>query len=302
MRRLLLSLVAGATPALLAAPAAGASPMLHDCPGSRPARTLLQGQGQIESLAFDSSGRLLLTDRVRKALLVVDRRGERPRVLASGIADPGGIAFDRQGRIYVGFGNNIANGQAAPAKGNAGLYVIDPRSGRKRVFARGLSMANGVVRARDGTFYASDDFKPTVDRISPRGRVQRAWSRAPFTNGLALDATGRWLYANRSGSPTAVLRIDTRSGRYTTWASPPASFANAFLDGLARRGGTLYAAAFGAGQVWRIDARRRICVLHRGAAGFSSVAPGPGRRGFSARSVYAAGYRGEVLELPRAAG
>ncbi len=230
--------VAIAVAATLALPAtAAAASTLPDCPGSRPApRALLSGQGQLESLAFDAAGRLLFTDRTRQALMVVQRRGARPRVLASGIDDPGGIALDPKGRVYVGFGNNIANGQAAPAAGRAGLYVVDPRTGRKRVFARGLSMANGVVRAKDGTFYASDDFQPTVDRISPRGRVQRAWSTAPFTNGLALDATGRHLFANRSGAPTAILRIDTRTGRFTTWASPPAADGGAFLDGLTREG------------------------------------------------------------------
>ncbi len=290
--------------ALIAAAPAGAASTLPACPGSRPPlRALLTGQGQLESLAFDAAGRLLFTDRTRKALLVLDRRGARPRVLATGIADPGGIALDPKGRIYVGFGNNIANGRAAPAAGRAGLYVVDPRTGRTRVFARGLSMANGVVRAKDGTFYASDDFQPSVDRISPRGRVERAWSTAPFTNGLALDATGRHLFANRSGSPTAILRIDTRTGRFATWAHPPAADGGAFLDGLTRgKGTTLYAAAFGAGEVWRIDARRRLCALARGEVGLSSVAVGPGRRGFPRTALYAAGYGGKLLELPRAAG
>lgn len=302
LRPLIAGAVAGA--ALIPAAPAGAASTLPDCRGSRPApRALLAGQGQIEALAFDASGRLLITNRTRKALMVVSRRGERPRVLASGIVDGGGIAFDARGRIYVGFGNNIVNGQAAPAVGRAGLYVVDPRTGRKRVYVRGLSMANGVVRTRNGTFFASDDFKASLDRVSPRGRVKRAWSLAPFTNGLALGPGERWLYANRSGAPTAILRIDTRTGAFTTWASPPAADRGAFLDGLTRgRGNTLYAAAFGAGEVWRIDSRRRFCALARGNVGLSSVAVSPGRRGFPRHALYAAGYGGKVLELRGAAG
>lgn len=298
-------LIAAATAAAALIPAApAAASTLPDCRGSRPApHDLLSGQGAIESLAFDGRGRLLFTDRTHNALMVLDRRGARPRVLAAGIVDGGGIAFDAKGRIYVGFGNNIANGQAAPAVGNAGLYVVDPRTGRKRVYVRGLSMANGVVRTRNGTFFASDDFKPSLDRVSSRRRVQRAWSSAPFTNGLALGAGERWLYANRSGAPTAILRIDVRTGAFSTWASPPAADGGAFLYGLTRgSGGTLYAAAFGAGEVWRIDARRRFCVLARGSAALSSVAVSPGRRGFPRHALYAAGYAGKVLELRGAAG
>lgn len=298
----LTALASGA--ALVPAAPAGAASTLPDCRGSRPApRDLLTGQGAIESLAFDARGRLLFTDRTHNALMVVAHRGGRPRVLASGIVDGGGIAFDGKGRIYVGFGNNIANGQAAPAVGNAGLYVVDPRTGRKRVYVRGLSMANGVVRTRNGTFFASDDFRPSLDRVSPRRVVTRAWSAAPYTNGLALGPGERWLYANRSGAPTAILRIDTRTGAFSTWASPPAADGGSFLDGLTRgRGNTLYAAAFGAGEVWRIDGRRRFCALARGSAALSSVAVSPGRRGFPRHALYAAGYAGKVLELRGAAG
>ena len=271
------ALIAATATGAAAAPAAALAP----CARTFTPRPIVTAADGFESSLVDRDGRLLFTSRRRNALLVIDRRGRAPRVLASGIKDPGGIALDGQGRIIVGFGNSVANGQS-PSLGRAGLYRVDPRTGGKQVLARGLSMANGVVRGTDGTIYASDDFAAVLDRVTPRGTVTRGWATPKNPNGLALDPNGRWLYANLSFAPTKIVRIDRRDPRaVTTYADPGPADANAFLDGLAIDSTrTLYAAAFGAGQVWRIGTARRPCVLAHGLAQTTSVAVGRGSRGF----------------------
>src|SRR5256885_1023747 len=58
--------------------------------------------------------------------------------------------------------------------------------------------------------------------------------------------------------------------------------------------GNLYVAANGAGEVWKIDTRRRICVLARGLMNASAVAFGSGR---FARNLYVTTFRGLIVEL-----
>jgi hypothetical protein len=294
----ILSVATIATP--LAATATAQASTVPACPAVSPPSVVLQSQGQLESVLVDRRGRLLFTDRVRQALLVVPRRGAAPRILATGIADPGGIVEDRHGRLLVGFGNNAQNSLAAPAVGGAGLYAVDPVSGRKTVFLRGLSMANGVVRAPNGTLYASSVASASLDRVLPGGQPERAWATPRSSNGLALR--GPYLFANVSLPPTEIVRIDTRDpARIVPWAAPPAADANAFLDGLTRgRSGRLLAAAFVAGEVWRADGPGRLCVLARGLPNPSSVALGRGRRGFRRGAAYVATYGGTLVELPRA--
>jgi sugar lactone lactonase YvrE len=219
-------------------------------------------------------------------------------VLAGGIVAPGGLAEDARGRIYVGFGNTVANGQH-PERGGAGVYRVDPRTGRKRVWARGLAMANGLARLPDGTLFASDDFAPSLDRVSPERRVERGWKAIRTTNGLAVGPGARYLYVNQSFGATRIVRIDLRHPRrVAVYAAPAARDAGAILDGLAvDRRGTLFAAAWGAGEVWRVDGRRRICALARGLVRPSSTAVGHGARGFSRANVYVGTHGGTLEEL-----
>ena len=61
--------------------------------------------------------------------------------------EPGGLAFDRDGSLIVGFGNSIANGTIGDTDPQAGLLRVDPDAGASEVYATGLSMANGVTSA-----------------------------------------------------------------------------------------------------------------------------------------------------------
>jgi sugar lactone lactonase YvrE len=279
----------------LAPGVAGAVP---DCGDRVTPRPLVRDTRWLESIAFDARGRLLFTDIVRAKLMVIDRRGARPRALAD-VPAPGGIALLPGDRALVGSGNTIDNGRAAPAVGRAKLLLVDLRTGRTRTYATGLSMANGVVRARDGTVYASDDFAPSLDRVSRRGVVRRAWSTVPASNGLALDRRGRYLYVNISFDRTRIVRIDVRDPRRVrTVAAPPAAESAALLDGLAFDArGRLAAAAYAAGEIWRVKGRG-FCAVARGLPGATAVARGQRGRGFSPSGLYATTARGLLVELP----
>src|SRR5919108_2499093 len=117
----------------LAPATAGAVPSCGDRVTPRP---LVRGQNWLESIAFDARGRLLFTDIVRNKLMVIDRRGARPRPLAD-VPAPGGIAPLPGHRALVGSGNTIDNGKAAPAQGLAKLLLVDLRTGRTRTYAEG---------------------------------------------------------------------------------------------------------------------------------------------------------------------
>src|SRR4051794_23474340 len=63
---------------------------LAPCPGSPPAtKTLLSGQGRLESVLVDPRGRLFFTNGTQ--LLRLDRPGAAPRVLVDGVDGPGGL-------------------------------------------------------------------------------------------------------------------------------------------------------------------------------------------------------------------
>lgn len=290
-------LAALATSALLITAPARAGEKLADCADAVTPSVAVQDEGLLESLVFDASGRLLYTNATQKALKVVAQRGAAPTVLAGNLSEPGGIALGDQHDAYVGSGNGL--GGLLPSLGLAKLIHIDLHSGTQRTYAKGLSMTNGVVRAANGTIYASNDFARSLDRVLPDGTVQRGWIKQ-IGNGMALSPDGQTLYVNQS-LPAKVLAIDltTEPPVVRTHAVPPPSSALVFLDGLTLApDGNLYTAAFLAGQLWRITPDSKICVLARGMPMISAVAAGREEQGFSRTSLYTTTFAGKVWELP----
>jgi hypothetical protein len=282
----------------VAAPAAWAAP---DCPGSpTQARTLLSGQGTLESVIVDSRGRLFLTN--EGSLLRLDRPDGAPRVLLS-IDNPGGLALDQHGDLIVGYGNSAENGAVGDLTGPAGLLRVDPDTGASTVFATGLSMANGVVRGPDGSYYASNDFGSNIDRVR-NGQTERGWAHVDSGNGLAIDTAGRYLYVAQTFRPAAIQRIDlAHPENVTEYVHAGAEDIAAGLDGMTRDAADrLFVAANGAGQIWRVDPNpASICVVLRGLPGFpdgpSAVATGSSRGSFPARNVYVVTFNGNLIEL-----
>lgn len=276
----------------------------YDAAGA-PLRVVYSKLGLLESAIVDTRGRLFVTSQTWNglrygAVLRLDHPDAEPLPVAEGIPSPGGLAFDDQGQLIVGYGNSLVGGLL----GNlAGLLCIDPDTGERRKYATGLSMANGIARAADGTIFASDDVGTHIDRVDPGGSVHRRWARVWSANGLAIDPTGRYLYAAQTFTSAAIRRIDiTDPTKVTTHARPPWWGRFALLDGMAIDAlGRLYVAANGAGHIWRVDTDGTIRALARGLTFPSAVALGRSPEGFSEGNLYAVTFSGDVVALPAAA-
>ena len=286
--------LACALAAAFAAPALAVPP----CPGGPPpTRTLLSGQGRLESVIADAHGRLFFTDETQ--LLRLDRPGATPKVLVDGVDGPGGMAFDDAGMLLMGRGNNTQDGLTGDVAPQAGVLRIDPDTGANTVYATGLSMANGVARAPDGSLYATNDLGSDVDRVDPAGNTQHGWSHVLSGNGDAVDSTGRWLYVNQTFQPPAVQRVDIQHpDQVTTYvsSSDPADL-TAGLDGMTRDSNdNLYLAANGGGQIWKVTPgpTPQLCLLVPGLAKFPS---GPSAVAVNGRNLDVVTFGGDVIEV-----
>lgn len=299
-----LALVAGGALAL-PAPAAAAPP----CPDPLPTpEYLVRGQTTLESVIVDYRGRLFFTNDA--GLLRLDRRGGKPELIAE-IEAAGGLAFDTDGKLVVGEGNNIPNGTQGDSTGPSALVKVDTETGEVEPYASDLSMGNGVVRGPDGSFYASNDFGMNIDRIRD-GKTERGWAKVDSGNGLVIDSSGKYLYAAQTFRPAAIARVDLADpANVTTYVTADEADSSAGLDGLAiDAGDNIYAAANGSGEVWKVPraadgSAERPCLVLDNLPGFpdgpSAVAVGVGRGPFGAGNLYVVTFDGSLIELPRAA-
>jgi sugar lactone lactonase YvrE len=272
---------------------------LPDCPGVGPAKVLLEKQGALESIAFDTSGHLLFADIFGSRLLRLDQPAGTPAVVASKLSFPGGIVVTGPQDAYIGTGNNPING-LLPSLGGAGIAHVNLATGAITPKIKGLSMSNGVVRASDGTFYASDDLAKSLDRVLPDGTVQRTWLKLN-SNGLALSNDERTLYVNQM-LPAKILAVDRATGAVGVVAEAPDTRTWTWLDGLAiDGGGLLYVVAYWGGEIWRLDPRNgSMCLLAKDLSMPSAVVVGKTGSGFSASSVYVTTHSGRLHEVPNA--
>lgn len=293
-RRILAAVLLGL---LATAPAAHALP---DCPNVPEKRTVLSGQGQLESIIADARGRLFYTDlQSGGRLLRIDRPGAEPKLLLQGIDGTGGLAWDPDGSLILGF--NGGNDNAVVDGPDGGLLKVDPETGKSSPVATGMGMANGIVRGADGAIYASNDFAGGIDRVVG-GKVEDDWSKVATPNGLVIDTVGRYLYAAQTFQPASIARIDLRDPTQEEpyYQAPPSDAAGG-PDGMTRDDADrLYVAVNALGEVWRIDTDRSACAIAKGIVNASAVNWGGGEPGFPARNLYAVGFSGVLVELANA--
>lgn len=286
--------LAALLPAMAAMPSSAAP---ADCPGVGSPRQLASGRGPLESLAFDPQGRLLFTSITKGALFRLEAPRGAVTTVTSSLKSPGGIAVANEREAYVGTGNTLTG--LTPWLGAAGIARVDLVTGAVTQVVKGLAMANGVVRASDGTFYASDDLAKSLDRVLPDGTVQRGWLKLNG-NGLALSADERTLYVNQM-IPPKVLAVNRASGEARVVAEAPDGRGWTWLDGLGiDRQGLLYVASYWSGEVWRLTPGGEWCTLARGLMLPSAVAPGSAGAGFDTGSVYVTTHWGGLFEVPGA--
>jgi gluconolactonase len=288
-------LAAGCAALLLAQPAAA----VPDCPSLPPSRVIASDQGRLESIISDERGRLFYTDLTNNRMLRLDAPGQEPRVLAQDIPRPGGLAFDGDGSLVTGFNGGALSG--VPGNAMGGLLRVDPETGDKQTFVRGLDQANGLVRDRNGAFYTSNNIGGGIVRVSRDGSVEPGWANVDSPNGLAIDAQERYLYAAQTFTPAKIARVDLADPRQvSTYFAAPEGDTAAGLDGLARDGADrLFVAANGASEVWQVGADQRACALARNLGLPSAVAFGGGAPGFAEHNLYVVTFSGRIVELER---
>ncbi|MGW4121212.1 SMP-30/gluconolactonase/LRE family protein [Nocardia sp. NPDC004711] len=282
-----------------AAAPASAAPV---CPGAgQPTAVVASLPGAaLEGLTIDPAGRAFVTDLVSGQVFRIDAPGAPAVPIAkvpSGGA--GALAWLPDGRLLVGYGADprVFVGDALR---HAGIVTVDPDTGAVAPFATGLSAADGMDVAHDGTVYATNDFGSLVGKVYPNGVVQPNWASFPSANGAVLDQDDSYLYVSRTFVNPGVSRIPTNA----PWAP------QSLLD---LSGGDLLAAPDGltldslerpvlpfnsSGQVVRIDAPGRYCVLGSGPQLTSEVQYGRGGQGFSAGRLFGITFSGMVYEMP----
>jgi sugar lactone lactonase YvrE len=290
-----LALLAG-----LALPSSAAA--IEDCADRPEVRVVSDGHGLLESIGVDRKGRIFFTDGDKGQLLMIAKRGGEPRVIADGIDAPGGIIFQKQsGRVLVGFGDSIEQAADGSLNPEAGLLRVDPRTGEVVTHTEGLQMANGIARGPDNAIYASIDIGSGIDRIV-RGTVRINWADVFSANGMISDTQRESLFVNQTFTAAAIQRVpfDNPSAATTYYSAPLADTAAGF-DGLTRDSqNRLYAAANGAGQIWRVSGPGDACSLADRVpfpSGPSDLAFGRKGKGFGPRNLYVVTFGGELLEL-----
>jgi len=298
-RRFAAVLCATSASLLAAAPAQAADP----CPAQPEVRVLADGYGVLESIAVDRRGRMFFTEADAGQLLMLKSPDGQPRVVAEGIDGPGGIVFKRRD-VLVGFGDTIAQAADGPLNPEAGLLRVNPKTGESSVFVEGLQMANGVTRGPGGVIYASADVGTGIDRIF-RKQVELGWADPVSPNGLVVDSTGKFLFANQTFTAAAIQRIplDDPTAATTYFQAGPGDIAGGF-DGLARDGeDNLYVAANGTGQILRVSGPGEACSLLQRVPfpdGPSALAFGRRMGKFDPSSLFVVTFGGELIELRNA--
>lgn len=291
-------LIAGGT-AVLQAPTASAAP---ECAAaSAPPVKVAQIDGSaLEGLAVDGQGRLYTTDIVTGRVYRIDAPGQAAYPIATVPSGGGGaLAWMPDGTLLVGYGADprVFVGDLIKA---AGIVRLNIDTLELSPFATGLSAANGLAVAGDGTVYATNDFGGLIGQVRPDGSVNSEWARFPSANGAVLDPAGEYLYVSRTFVNSGVSRIPVAD------PSRPESILDlSGLDALSAPDGlTLDSAGRpvvplnARGQVVRIDAPGQYCVLGSGIPLSSVLIYGRGEQGFSAGKLFRAGFDGAVYEIP----
>ncbi len=289
---------------VLAALSALAAPSAHaadTCPGAgQPTIPAAAIPGALEGLTVDARGRAFTTDLTAGRVYRIDAPGATPVVVAtvpSGGA--GGLAWTPDGRLLVGYGADprVFQGDALRA---AGIVAVDPDTGALTPYASGLSAANGLDVAADGIAYATNDFASFVGRVYPNGAVQADWTRFPSANGAVLGGDDAYLYVSRTFSDPGVSRIPIANP-----AAPQSLLDLRGADALGAPDGLTLDSAERpvvplnpSGQIIRIDAPQRYCVLGGGNPATSVLTYGRGDTGFSAGRLFGATFTGQVYEIP----
>jgi sugar lactone lactonase YvrE len=155
------------------------------------------------------NGKVYVTDAAGNDLLEVSGSGARvltvfPNATPDAHSVPTVVRPGPDGALYVG----ELTGEKAP-NGAARIWRVDPATGRKTVYASGLSRVTGLAFAPDGSLFVSEltkdfaRFTPgDLVRIPPGGGPPQLFANLLSPTGIAIR--GRTLFVSVSSVGTAV--------------------------------------------------------------------------------------------------
>ena len=283
---------------LLGAVGAGSADAAPVCPGAgQPVRLVGSVPGAaLEGLTVDTRGRLYTTDILSGRVFRLDAPGAAPVPIATVPGGGGALAWASPTTLLVGFGANpsVIVGDVVR---QAGIVRLDINTLASRVWVRGLSAANGMDVARNGTVYATNDFGTLIGRAFPNGAVQPDWASFPSANGAVLGRDDGFLYVSRTFVNPGVSRISTSNPRVVQ--SLLSTGPEATPDGLTLDSRDRPVVPFNAtGEIVRINAPGSSCLLGRTPGLASVLTYGQGDRGFASGRLFRAGFDGRIYEVP----
>jgi hypothetical protein len=296
MRRALaaVALVAGLVPAsATAAHAADPCARWSD-------RVVTEGLGSLENVEVDGHGGLLVSASDQDAVVRITRDG-RSRTLVPDVTSPGGLRV-RAGVLFFNTGDALASGIFDRPDGTVERFDLKTR--KRSVYSKGIIMPNGLVFLPNGDALTSRDIggPPAIFVVPRRNPMKhRVWAQTDDSNGMAVDPTGRYLYANQTfKSDSPVLRIPIANPARIEVLARVGS-AKGLDDMTIDRDGILYLAANGTAEIIRLNPRTgRSCTIAGGVdAGWRNTSAvkfgcGPGWR---SDHLFVVGFDGVVHEL-----
>jgi sugar lactone lactonase YvrE len=220
------------------------------------ARTLLQGVGRPDDLAFDKNGRLLFSDAHNGTISRLNTDGS-VTVLVSGLAAPEGIVVLPDGTMIIAEqGPNrilaLAPGASSPrvlrqlpgtpssasCKDGVDGLAFDPRTNSiivpdspiGTVYSMSLDgktltlLASGITRPvgaavdATGNIYLADECGGALWHLSPSGKLTRIGGFGMLDD-VVIDAAGNILVTDLEPQIHALIRYNPTTGARTTLAS-----------------------------------------------------------------------------------
>lgn len=205
-------------------------------------RPLVAGFKSLEGPAFAADGAMFFVDWLQHGIFRWDGQRATEWFNTGGI--PAGLAFDRDGQLYVADEGDDIHGVVRISRERQLSSVVAAHQGRP------LNGANDLVFAPDGSIYFSDPWRSSRDnpiggfyRLHADGRLDQLDTGLAFPNGVALWGDDAYL------AETGRKRIwRYRDGQRSEWAR--LTDGGSGPDGMAfDAAGRLHVAHFGNGTV-----------------------------------------------------
>jgi sugar lactone lactonase YvrE len=263
-------------------------------------KTLKSGLGSLENLEFDGSGGLLISASANNAIERLTPNGTLTTLVPNVNAPGGQRVIGRT--LFFNTGDAAQSGLTNTPDGTLERFDLDSHA--RSTFASGLTMPNGLAVLPNGDFVVSRDLGSgtgiTRIPLNDPAHPQTGWAKLDDQNGMAVDPTGTFLYADQTFTlDSAVYRIrisdptDMKVVATLYDSGIPKGLDDLTIDSK----GVLYVAANAAGQVIRLDpATGKHCTIVTGLQNPSSLKFGRGP-GWAPSHLYATGFDGTVREL-----